>query len=288
VRQFKGLTAKAKIKAICDSMGGIKTLSDFENQPNGAIPHLLREMRTHSDAPSHATLGTVGKEHFEQRFEEFYGDVYRFGYKKIKGHLASGLPYVFEFALAEVDDEGRLFAGVNFSPTFADPLSDVFFRGGEYTSMGVENFLYEGFVHPVHCRHQDPDPPWTAAAMHIITPAPLFLDRGKTRLEGFSHPDVGGEIARAMFSLIKPYYKEGKRRVKNRTARERAPKKHATAAMRSDDQTRSGALVEPRLAANEGIFQQAGKLRDDIREFTGWAGPTTRRDYLDRKLSNML
>jgi hypothetical protein len=25
-------------------------------------------------------------------------------------------------------------------------------------------------------------------------------------------------------------------------------------------------------------------MRDDIREFTGWAGPTTRRDYLDRKL----
>jgi hypothetical protein len=229
VRQFKGLSSTSKAKAVCDHMPAVKTLADFEAAPEGAVPHLLRWMRVFSDAPSHNVLGAVGREHFEQRFEEFYGDVYGFGYKRIKGRLPTGLPYIFEFAVAELDVMGHLFTGVNFSPTFGDPLAELWFKGGEYTAHGVENFLLEGFVHPERYDPKDPEPPLTAAAMHVITPAPMFLDRGKTRLEGYAHPDVGGEIGRAMFGPIKPFYKEGRRRVRGRTARERAPKRHAGA-----------------------------------------------------------
>ena len=63
---------------------------------------------------------------------------------------------------------------------------------------------------------------------HLICPRPQFLDRGKTRLEGFSYPGVAGEMGRAMFGPIKPLYKKGRRRVRTSTRRERTPKKVGT------------------------------------------------------------
>ena len=36
---------------------------------------------------------------------------------------------------------------------------------------------------------------------HVITPAPLFLDHGKTRLQGFDSEEVRSDIAAAMSTL---------------------------------------------------------------------------------------
>jgi hypothetical protein len=225
VRQFKGLSATKKAKAVCDAFPDIKTLSDFENVGPTEIAYLLDLMKRHSDAPSHTTLGYVGREHFERCFRRFYGGVYRFGYKKFSGVLPSGMPYIFEFAIAEVEGQGEVFTGVNFSPTFDDPLQDERFRAHDRNqtveAVGVDGFLEDCFAHPIWDHDDDPDPPYTAAAAHIITPAPLFLDYGKTRLEGFSSREVRRDIAKAMFSQLKPYLKEGKRRIKNRRSRER-------------------------------------------------------------------
>ena len=73
VRQFKGLSATKKAKAVCAAFADIKTLSDFENAEPTEIAHLLDRMKRHSDAPSHTTLGYVGREHFERCFRRFYG-----------------------------------------------------------------------------------------------------------------------------------------------------------------------------------------------------------------------
>jgi hypothetical protein len=225
VRQFKGLSATKKAKVVCDAFPDIKTLSDFENAEPTEIAYLLDCMKRHSDAPSHTTLGYVGREHFERCFRRFYGRVYRFGYKKISGVLPSGMPYIFQFAIAEVEGQGEVFTGVNFSPTFDDPLQDERFRAQDRNQTveaeGVDGFLEDCFAHPLWDHDDDPDPPFTAAAAHIITPAPLFLDYGKTRLEGFSSREVRRDIAQAMFSQLKPYLKEGKRRIRNCRARER-------------------------------------------------------------------
>ncbi len=226
VRQFKGLSATSKAKGICAELawqGSIKNLSDFEAAPE-AIPELLRLMNRATDAPSVATLGYVGRAHFEKRFTEFYGELVRFGYKKITGTLPSGLPYVFEVAVAETDDVvGDFFAGVNFSPTFDDPLEDERFRNhGGLDAEGIEAVLEDCYAHPLYDELDDPAPPTTAVAVHVITPAPLFLDQGKTRLEGFGDIEVRREIAAAMFFVLKPYYKEGKRRAKRQRAAERS------------------------------------------------------------------
>jgi len=222
VRQFKGLSATKKAKAVCGEFPEIKMLSDFEeNGDDDMVGLLLDEMKRHTDAPSHATLGSVGKEHFRERFEEYYGPLHRFDYKKMQGTLHTGMPYVVEFAIAELAEEaqeGELFTAVNYSPTFGDPLENVRFRAEGLSGQGIGSFLQGGFASP-EFGHYD-DPPSTAVAMHIITPAPLFLDQGKTRLEGFTLAE-GRDIGGAIFSKIRPYFREGKRRVKSQRSRER-------------------------------------------------------------------
>ena len=48
----------------------------------------------------------------------------------------------------------------------------------------TKTFLEEGFAHPRYYHSDDPSTgPNTVAAAHIITPAPLFMERGKTRLD---------------------------------------------------------------------------------------------------------
>ena len=226
VRQFKGLSSTKKAKEVCAYFPGIKTLSDFEEVDPSEIAFLLDRMKFHSDPPSHTTLGSVGREHFEKRFTEFYGELRRFGYKKITGTLESGLPYTFEFAVAQTVGVGDFFTGVNFSATFDDPLEDQRFgKDGGFDARGIEAVLEACFAHPTEDHLDDPEPITTAVAAHVITPAPLFLDQGKTRLEGFDSEEVKRDIAAAMFSLLKPYLKEGKKRVKTQRATERAANK---------------------------------------------------------------
>jgi len=233
VRQFKGLSATKKAKAVCEYFPQIRMLSDFEDAPDGEqkIAGLLEMMKTYSDPPSAGTLGFVGKEHFRERFEDYYGEVLRFDYKKTTGELHTGMPYVVEFAIAELPweaQEGALFTAVNYSPTFGDPLEDVRFRVDEISGDGIEEFLEDGFVSPEYDNVEDPEPPNIAVAFHIITPAPLFLDQGKTRLVGFTDELEGPAIGKAMFSKIKPYYKEGKRRARGQRSKERSEQRAST------------------------------------------------------------
>jgi len=192
VRQFRGLKSTAKAKAVCGLLGPVGHLSDFERERDHqldwrSVEVLLRAMQEETTPPAHKALGRIGEEHFRERFGELYGGEL-VGYKHVKGYLPNGLPYVFEFALAESNEvhHEALFYGVNYSPTFGDPLEDLRLKGSEYASNGVAQFLIDGFAHPKWLTPGDPGPRrGTAAAVHIITPAPLFMERGKTRLGGF-------------------------------------------------------------------------------------------------------
>ncbi len=227
VRQFKGLSATSKAKAVCDYFPQIKMLSNFGEHDAHAVQMLLDVMKDHSDPPSHTTLGYIGRDHFEERFEAFYGKLADFDYKKVTGTLPTGLPYVFEFAIAELFyRQGALFTAVNYSPTFGDPLGDVRFSSAKISAEGIDNFLEGGFAHPLYWNIEDPDKPDTAVAIHLITPAPLFLDQGKTRLEGFTDNLEGPAMGKAMFSKVKRYYTEGKRRVKGQRSQERAQQRN--------------------------------------------------------------
>ena len=88
-------------------------------------------MKGEAREPKAASLGHVGEEHFRSFFESIY-NVKEYTYRKRSGTLPSGLPLTFEFALAVLDEPGHLYCGINFSPTFGDPLEGTTLAGPEF------------------------------------------------------------------------------------------------------------------------------------------------------------
>jgi DNA topoisomerase VI subunit B len=181
VRQFAGLTSTQKAKALLAQMPeGFTRLSDFEGAED-RVGTLLAAMREHSKPPKAAALGHVGQEHFRRFFEGIY-DVKEHKYVKRSSTLQSGLPITIEIAVAILDEPGHLYCGINFSPTFGDPLEGTTLAGSEFKAAGIRGFLSAGHALPETDDAWFRSPARVAVAAHIVTPAPLFLDRGKTRL----------------------------------------------------------------------------------------------------------
>jgi DNA topoisomerase VI subunit B len=184
IRQFQGLTSTKKARAVVARLGAsdFSHLSGFENH-EGHVAELLSAMQAEAKVPNASALGSVGREHFKAFFEHTYSSVDEYKYVSRSGTLPSGLPFTFEFALVTLDQPGHLFCGVNFSPTFGDPLAGTTLTGPEFEAQGLYSFLGMGHALP------QSDSAWhytrasVAVATHIVTPAPLFLDRGKTRLD---------------------------------------------------------------------------------------------------------
>jgi hypothetical protein len=183
VRQFQGLTSTAKARSVLKEMGeGFTHLSDFEGN-EGKVADLLAAMQAATKEPKAKALGFVGKEHFETFFERVYGSVIENTYVRKSGTLPSGLPLTFEFALVTLDEPGHLYCGINFSPTFGDPLEGTTLAGPEFKAHGIRGFLSTSHALPETEHAWYRSPASVAVAAHIVTPAPLFLDRGKTRLD---------------------------------------------------------------------------------------------------------
>jgi hypothetical protein len=183
VRQFQGLTSTAKARSVVKEMGeGFTHLSDFEGNEE-RVADLLAAMKAESKEPKAKALGFVGKEHFETFFERVYGSVNEHTYVRKSSTLPSGLPFTFEFALATLDGPGHLYCGINFAPTFGDPLEGTTLAGPEFRAGGIRGFLSAAYALPGEDPMWHRSPASVAAAAHIVTPAPLFLDRGKTRLD---------------------------------------------------------------------------------------------------------
>jgi hypothetical protein len=183
VRQFQGLTSTAKAKAVVRQMGeGFTHPSDFA-EAEWKVAELLAAMKAASREPKASALGFVGKKHFEAFFERVYGSVIEHKYVRRSGTLPSGLPLTVEFALATLDEPGHLYCGINFSPTFGDPVEGTTLVGPEFKAGGIKGFLSTAYALPETEHAWYRTPARVAAAAHIITPAPMFLDRGKTRLD---------------------------------------------------------------------------------------------------------
>jgi hypothetical protein len=180
VRQFAGLTSTKKAKTVCTHLPGFTHLSDFEKNED-AVAELLARMQAESRPPKASALGQVGEKHFRGFFETIY-EVKEFRYVKREGTMPSGLPFTFEFALATLDEPGHLYCGINFSPTFGDPLEGTSLAGPEFRAHGIQGFLSQVYALPKTESAWYRTPASVAVAAHIITPAPIFLDRGKTRL----------------------------------------------------------------------------------------------------------
>ncbi len=220
---FRGLASTKKAKEVARCVGGISHLSDFEKHPS-EVAVLLDAMQRLSAPPSHNILGAVGKDHFRERFEEWYC-VKRFWYKHVKGEMY-GLPYSFEVAVAETEFFGDLFTAINYSPTFDDPFAKAAFRVDEWPYYyGLKNFLHKAHAFPTSANEDAPG--GVAVAVHLITPAPRYLDLGKSSLQ-LPIP-VREAIQTAMWACVKDLYKEGERRRKNADRSRRQEEKEARA-----------------------------------------------------------
>src|SRR5262249_30810163 len=130
------------------------------------------------------------------------------------------IPFMFEVAVAETSSAGEFFAGVNFSPTFEDPLAYEDFDSPEFPAIGLKGFF--------ETAHVLSDRPWmeevtsktrTAVAVHLVCPVVEFLDRGKTRLS--VSRVVAKQIAKALWAVAQDLYKEEQRRRKDAARAER-------------------------------------------------------------------
>ncbi len=212
VREFRGLTSTRKAKSVCDEFPSIARLADLEQRPDGVRP-LLDAMRLHAAEPSHDVLGAVGEEHFRQRLNAAYG-VKRIWYDRKRGFTRDGVPFVFEVALAETEECGRVHIGVNHSPSYDDPLASTTLRAGDLVAQGIEGFLQRAHAHP----YEGEGVVNTALAAHLICPSLNFLDRGKTRVVGAG---MEADIAAALWRVARTLYKEGERQRRGRVRQER-------------------------------------------------------------------
>lgn len=143
------------------------------------ISALHQAMRAAATAPSPEILGRVGPDHFEYRFDEaFTVKPGRFWYRHTFGE-ADGMPFLVEVAIAQTEEAGEIYYGLNFSVPFADPLADTLLRVDGRFAHGIASFLHGlGAVN-----NPDPDYPLhVAAAVHLAMPLLPTLDRGKSRL----------------------------------------------------------------------------------------------------------
>jgi DNA topoisomerase VI subunit B len=184
VRQFAGLSSTKKAREVANPLMacGYTHLSSFKEKPE-MVGELLEAMLRCSKPPKASALGWVGQDHFQTFFENVYQEIKEYKYVKRTGTMPSGLPFTFEFALAVLDGPGHLYCGINFSPTFGDPLQGTTLAGPKFKASGIQGFLSEGHALPKTESAWYLTPASVAVAAHIITPAPLFLDRGKTRLD---------------------------------------------------------------------------------------------------------
>jgi hypothetical protein len=211
VKSFRGLSANAKAKAVCDRLPDIRRLRDFESDPD-RIANLLEAMKEVAEPPSPAVLGFVGADHVRLCLDKWYGvKDGRFWYKRLATEV-DGVPYVIEAAAAEVYSRSIVIHAINFSPSFDDPLAGTWLAAAnEVSASGFIGFMEGCYANPYSSRQAVKSN--VAIFLHIISPALQFLDRGKTRLK--LPEDVEDTVAKALWSVGKTFHAEGKRREKD-------------------------------------------------------------------------
>ena len=236
VRQFRGLSSTVKAKAVGEAVP-VKRISDFDGH-HELIEALLDAMKAHSAPPKPDVLGMIGEEHLRQRLEAWHG-VRRHWYKSVKGE-AGGLPFVVEVLVADTREHIGVYHGLNYSPTFADPINHAL-QGGEASGSSIVSYLQSAHALPSYF-----DDVSTAVAFHLTAPALEFLDKGKSKLAITS--ELADAIAAALWSTSKTLYKEHKARERDE-ARERRLREKRDRAYRRYEWTLKDAVFEVLPAA---------------------------------------
>jgi hypothetical protein len=233
--KFKSTLSTSRSSKVCGKLPDVKHLSDFEDRKE-LIPILLAAMcQEVGAAPKPDILGSIGEEHFRTRFDEWFGvrqdedGKSRFWYSKTCLEL-DGIPYVFEVAVAQTNRPGKFFHGINFAPTFSDPFSGTSLSGKEVSAFGVSGYL--GIAHTYQVYSYPSLPFHSAVAIHLVSPALNFLDKGKTRLE--VPRQLAEAVEETLWDATKIFYREGERRKKDAAKQLRAEEARAKMTKETD------------------------------------------------------
>src|SRR5262249_41639259 len=136
--------------------------------------------------------------------------------------VEGGMPCTAEVAIAETMEDGTLWTGLNFSPTFRAPFTDTFLVSPRFTAHGLTSFLHMAHALPGESRNIQ-----TAVAVHVSCPAFEFTDRGKTSLKVPAW--MGSLLEQALWKPTKALYEEEEKRRKNaaKARREEAERERA-------------------------------------------------------------
>jgi hypothetical protein len=171
VREFRGLSATAKAKAICDTAGALRqSLADFYSDGKGAgIGVLLTEMQKQSRPIKPRDLGLIGEQHLRAKFDNAGAAPESFSYKKSEIEHG-GVPYLAEAAFGYCPDgpnERRIITGINWS---------VAIGGNPFRRIGG---LGESLDTILTNQRAGPSEP-IITVLHLACPRIEYLDRGKS------------------------------------------------------------------------------------------------------------
>ena len=197
---------------------------------------LLDAMQEHGREPKPDKLGRIGRKHIE---ESVFGPLGVVGdsvrYKKASGATSEVLPFVVEAAFAELSDEwetSRIITGCNFSPSVDLPCVRC-----------LDSLLEHQMV-------EDESP--VVVLLHITTPAPRYLDRGKSVLDVTD--DLKDVIRTCVVKVTDDWRKQRKREERDARAAERRREERRRKPQRS------------KMPLNAAIFQV---LPEAIKEASG-------------------
>ncbi|MHB8956042.1 MAG: ATP-binding protein [Pirellulaceae bacterium] len=194
LRGFAGLSGTAKLKAVTGEAGltrcNLSALLNCNGLDRSKTTRLLEVMQQHGREPKAAKLGSIGREHIgSQVFRNVFD--YSIRYKKAPGITSDGLPFVVEAAFAESsdpDDGLQIITGCNFSP--AVDRSCV---------RRLDSLLEHQMV--------EEDSP-VVLLLHIATPAPTFLDRGKSVIDATG--DLEAAVEKCVVAVTSEWRKQRK------------------------------------------------------------------------------
>ncbi len=236
IKKFRGFSSRAKAAAAREMVPKARKLSDLSD---GDVAGLFVAMRNAVKEPSHKVLGDpLGEEHLVGALRRIYGapgDKRSWYSKPIKTTL-NGAPAIVEAAVLEVENKlevldggvlrskgGALFVGLNHSPTYEDPLGEIYFEHPNdnvaASGFGIRGFLKDAKVFgQVESHH--------VAAVHITAAVPATTDFGKTTLS-LDDDDLAEAAAVALWKVSQDIYKEARARERDAARAERDAERRA-------------------------------------------------------------
>jgi len=210
IREFDGLTSTAKAKAVRAATPGVTHLSQLDGRDD-VIGALHDAMLQNAKPTSPSRLGAVGDEHYRQLLDTQHG-VRRFWYKAARV-TDGGVPWVIEIAVAETAQPGHTWFAVNHGPAFGDPLGRTFLSASSVSAWGAASFLATADADTSSSGNR-------AAVVHVICPAPQFVDKGKVALAVPS--TVAQAAAKALACATATLRREAEQRRKDARRAQRA------------------------------------------------------------------